>query len=70
MFGCKIVSRVIFYEIRTSESSNVESAYDEFFVCRQNQLLGSELEMKDSISVGCIIPAFQVAMCSRPSAPL
>ena len=54
MLGCKIVSRVTFYEIRTSKSRNVESTYDEFLFCRQNQLPRSELEMKDSILVGCI----------------
>ena len=54
MLRCKIVGRVFFSEIGALEFRNVESAYDEFFFCRQNQLPRSEFEMKDSILVGCI----------------
>ena len=54
MLRCKIVGSLYFSVIRTSESRNVESTYDEFLFCRQNQLPRSELEMKDSILVGCI----------------
>ena len=54
MFRCEIVGRVFFYRIRASDSRNVESAYDEFFVCRKNQLVGSEFKVKDPILMSCI----------------